>query len=273
MNNTSFSVLMSLYHKERPEFLRQSLDSVFNQTLPADEVILVEDGPLTDELYKVLDEYADRFPQLKRIPLPNNVGLGKALNVGLKYCSYDLVARMDTDDICFQDRFERQIIYMEAHPEIDIISGWLEEFEESPDRPKSIKKVPHTHAEIGEYMKTRNPLNHPAVMFRKKAVEAVDGYKHFPLFEDYYLWVRMFKNGAKFANIQEPLLHFRTSPEMFRRRGGLKYACDCIKFQKELYRLGIINRVSAIKASILRGGVYVMPNSVRKLIYAKLLRN
>lgn len=264
---------MSLYYKERHDYLRHSLESVFNQTLPPDEVVMVEDGPLTDELYNVLKEFEDKYPTLKRVPLPVNGGLGKALNEGIKYCSNELVARMDTDDICFPDRFERQIKFMESNPDIDVISGWLQEFEDTPANSKSIKKVPATHKEVEEYIKTRNPLNHPAVVFRVRPVNRAGGYQHFPLFEDYFLWARMYKNGSKFANIQSPVLYFRTSPEMFKRRGGIKYARDCVRFQWTLYRLGIIGKFAAIKASILRGGVYIMPNYIRKIIYTKLLRN
>ena len=162
---------------------------------------------------------------------------------------------------------------MEEHPSVDIISSWLEEFECDVSHIKSIKKVPASHKEIAQYIKSRNPLNHPAVMFRKSAVEKAGGYLHFPLFEDYYLWARMMKDGATFANIQEPLLHFRTSPDMFRRRGGWNYAKDCVKFQWMLHKLGIISSFAAIKSSILRGGVYMMPNAIRAIIYSKVLRN
>lgn len=267
-----FSVLMSLYAKERPEFLRESLNSVFSQTLKVDEVILVEDGPLTPELDAVVEKYQAVHPTLRVIKLPVNGGLGRALNEGLKHCSNELVARMDTDDICFPDRFEKQVKFMTIHQKVDIISAWIEEFEGNVSNVKSIKKLPETHEELSSYIKSRSPLNHPAVMFRKSAVERAGGYKHFPLFEDYYLWARMFVNGARFANIQEPLLHFRTSPEMFRRRGGWRYARDCTKFQFELHRLGLISSFSALKSSIIRGGVYLMPNKVRAWIYTKLLR-
>lgn len=263
---------MSLYSKERPDYLRQSFDSIFNQTLKPSEVILVEDGPLTEELYSVLDKYQEKYPELKRIPLLHNEGLGKALNEGLKHCSNELVARMDTDDICFPDRFEKQVSFMEQNPNIDISGGWIEEFEDTVDNIKSIRKVPSTHEEISIFIKSRNPLNHPSVMFRKSSVEKVGGYQHFPLFEDWYLWVRMFKDGAKFYNLQERLLHFRTSPDMFKRRSGVKYATDSAKFQWTLHKLGLISSLSAIKSSLLRGIVYLLPNNLRKVVYSKLLR-
>lgn len=267
-----FSVLLSVYNKECPEFLRESLDSIFTQTLPPKEVIMVEDGPLTPELYAVLDEYVAAHNELRLVPLNQNSGLGNALKEGLKHCRCELVARMDTDDICFPKRFEKQVKYMSENPDIDISSAWVEEFEDNITNVKSTKKLPETHSEISGYIKKRNPLNHPAVIFRKSAVQNAGGYLHFPLFEDYYLWARMFANGSKFANIQEPLLHFRTSPDMFKRRGGLKYAYDSSKFQMELHRLGLISIAQAIKASIIRGGVYIMPNYIRAFIYSKFLR-
>lgn len=268
-----FSVLMSLYAKEYPDYLRESLESVLSQSLPPDEVVLMEDGPITEELQKVVSEFQSKYAALKVIPLPENGGLGKALNEGLKHCSNDLVIRMDTDDICYPRRFETQVRFMSEHPEIDISSTWIEEFEGTVDNVCSIKKVPLTHKEIGDYIGTRNPLNHPAVIFRKSAVERAGGYQHFPLFEDWFLWARMYVNGAKFANIPEPLLHFRTSPDMFKRRGGLKYARDSVRFQWQLHKLGLVSSFSAVKSSIIRAGVYLLPNKLRSLIYSKFLRS
>lgn len=268
----NFSVLISVYRKEKPEYLRASLDSIFNQTLQPDEVVLVEDGPLRKELYEVSEEFANSYPNFKRVPLPENQGLGKALNEGLKHCPFDLIARMDSDDIAMSDRFEKQVKFMEDYPDIDACSSWIEEFIGSPDNVVSVCKVPETPEECVNFIKRRNPMNHPAVMFRKSAVERAGGYRHFPLFEDWYLWARMVANGSKIANIQEPLLFFRTSPDMFRRRGGWKYAVTSAKFQHELHRLGIISAMTAVQSSLLRGVVYVMPNYVRKLIYTKILR-
>ena len=210
---------------------------------------------------------------MKVIRLSSNHGLGFALNEGLKYCSHDIVARMDTDDIATIDRFEKQITFLNDNPDIDICSSWLQEFEGEINNKISIKKVPSTHTEIADYIKSRNPMNHPSVIFRKKAVEDAGGYKPFPLFEDYYLWTRMYVNGCKFANIPECLVNFRTSPDMYKRRGGFKYAIDCAKFQWTLHKLGVISSVAAIKASILRGAVYLMPNSIRSFIYSRFLRS
>ena len=187
MERMYFSVLMSVYWRENPEFFRQSLDSLFAQTLRAAQVVLVEDGPLTPELDAVVTEYKGRYPELDVVPLAQNGGLGRALNEGLKHCRYDLVARMDADDISKPFRFERQVEYMEKHLEVDLISSWIEEFEGDKDNVTGMRKVPETSEEIYEYCKGRCPVNHPTVMYRKRAVLAVDGYltKYFP--EDYFL--------------------------------------------------------------------------------------
>lgn len=269
----SFSVLMSLYAKERPEYLRQSLDSVFSQTLRADEVVLVEDGPLTYELDSVVKEYQDNYSELKVVALSENQGLGNALNEGLKHCCYDLIARMDTDDIAVPTRFEKQIAFLEKETDIDICSSWLQEFEGDIRNIKAVKKIPSSHEEISKYLKSRNPINHPSVVFRKKAVIEAGGYKQFPLFEDYYLWARMMVNGCKFANIPECLVNFRVSSDMYKRRSGYKYAKDSAKLQWTLHKLGLISPFAAIKASVMRGVVYLLPNKIRSFVYSKLLRS
>lgn len=268
----SFSVLMSLYAKERPEFLRTSLESVFTQTLRSDEVVLVLDGPITEALQSVVTEYSSKYPELKVVPIAKNGGLGKALNEGLKHCSHELVARMDTDDVCKPSRFEKQVHFMELHPEVSVVGAWIDEFVDDIEDVTSVRTLPESQAEILNFAKGRNPMNHPVVMFRKSAVLAVGSYQHFPLFEDYYLWVRMLVKGYQFYNLQESLLWFRSSPDMFKRRGGWSYAMDEVRFQKELKRLGLLSSLQMYKNIVVRFGVRVMPNSLRSLIYQKLLR-
>lgn len=267
-----FSVLSSVYIKESPLFLRQSLDSIFNQTLLPNEVILVKDGPLTNTLNTIIKEYTKRYSTLKVINLSINQGLGKALNEGLKHCSYELVARMDTDDIAKPDRFKKQIEIFQKYPNIDIVGAWIEEFENNPSNIISIRKLPETSEDIYKYAKKRCPVNHPVVMFKKSSVLAAGGYQHFPLFEDYYLWVRMLKNGAQFYNIQKSLLYFRLSPDMFKRRGGWKYAFNEYKLQKEFRKIGFINTVNLIYNIFIRFTLRILPNNTRTIIYKKLLR-
>lgn len=267
-----FSVLLSVYWKEQPAYLQQSLDSIFTQTLMPDEVVLVKDGLLTEELDEVIEDYCRKYPILKIVPLVQNQGLGKALNEGLKHCSYDLVARMDTDDIAKPNRFEKQVKVFEEHPELDVVGAWIEEFEGEVKNITSIRKLPESSIAIRKYAKLRNPINHPVVMFRKNAVIAAGSYQHFPLFEDYYLWVRMLLNGAQFYNIQESLLYFRLSPDMFKRRGGWKYAQDEFKFQCKLLSLGFIGYFQFMKNASIRFISRMIPNEVRGLLYKKILR-
>lgn len=267
-----FSVLISLYAKERPEFLWQSLESVFNQSLSPDEVIVVEDGPLTPELYVVLEEFEKEHPEFHRIKLPENGGLGKALNEGLKHCHYDLVARMDTDDIAKSDRFAKQIAIFEVNPEIQVVSSWISEFRDTPTNIISVRKLPEFPFELYAYGKKRCPVNHPAVMFRKSSVLLAGGYRHFPLMEDYYLWVRMLLNGDKFYTIQESLLFFRTDDNTYRRRGGLRHGLDEVRFQYEIYRLNYISFMRFIKNIGIRFTTRIMPNRLREALYQHFLR-
>lgn len=268
----SFSVLLSLYGKENPAYLRQSLDSVFGQTLPPDEVVLVEDGPLTAALYAVVEEYARKYPALKIVPLPENVGLGRALNEGLKHCSHELVARMDTDDIAMPDRFERQIAVFTKNPDVDVTSAWIKEFIDNPQHILSIKKIPEKHWEIMLYARKRCPINHPTVMFRKSVLLSAGGYKHFPLLEDYYLWIRMLMNGAKFYNIQDSLLYFRSSSGMYHRRGGAVYLKNEIRFWYMAYRQKFISFFRFLINVAIRIPTRLCPNRLRSFIYTNLLR-
>lgn len=267
-----FSVLLSLYYKEEPSYLKKSLSSIFNQTLRADEVILVEDGPLTKELDIIVNEYLSAHHEIKLVKLEDNCGLGKALNEGLRCCSHELVVRADTDDICKPDRFEKQVRFMEGHPDIDVCSAAIDEFIGDINNVISTRFLPEGHKEIFQFGKRRNPINHPVSIFRKSAVEAVGGYKHFYLFEDYYLWVRMMMNGSMFHNLKSPLLYFRYSPQMMKRRGGWKYAIAETKFQVALWRIGYINLVTMSENILIRFGVRIIPNRMRGWIYLRFLR-
>ncbi|MBD5196051.1 MAG: glycosyltransferase [Bacteroidales bacterium] len=265
-----FSVLMSLYSKEEPQNLTKSLESVLSQTLLPDEIILVWDGPISQELERVSNRFASNFSQFKIVPLPSNRGLGEALNEGLKHCSHDLVLRMDTDDISKPNRFERQVAFMENHPEIDVCSAWIEEFVDTPDNISSIKKVPESHEDIFQYGKSRCPINHPVVAFRKQAVLDCGGYGAFP--EDYYLWVNMLQKGKRFHNIPESLLWFRLSPDFYRRRGGWKYSKAICNVFIHLYRIDYITLPSLAKSLGVRSIVSLLPNSLRQAFYSSILR-
>lgn len=268
----SFSVLMSIYKAEKPSYLTMSLNSVLNQTLQASEIIIVEDGPLTTELYAILDEFESKNPIIRRLRLSENHGLGYALCEGLKYCRYELVARMDTDDICKPNRFEVQVEFMEKNHEVDVLGTWIDEFFDVKENVVSIRKVPEGSKGLYEFGKKRNPMNHPTVMFRKSSVLKAGSYQTCMLLEDYYLWVKMLKMGMVFYNIQESLLYFRLSHDIYKRRGGLKYAITEVKFQIELHKIGYLTIFETIRNIASRFFVRVMPVCIRRRIYRRLLR-
>jgi glycosyltransferase involved in cell wall biosynthesis len=268
-----FSVLLSVYKHEKPEYLKECFDSIAQQTLQPTEIVLVEDGPLTGELYQAIDREAERFRTLVRIRLQKNSGLGVALAEGLKNCHYDIVARMDTDDICLPQRFEKQVVFLESHPDIDVVGTWITEFVGAPKNKVSIRNLPEEHQDIFEFGKSRNPINHPSVMFRKHAVTEAGSYQPFPLFEDYYLWARMLCQGHKFHNLQEALLLFRRSPEMMMRRGGQSYANNEVAFQKKLHDIGYISRPRMLQNIALRYGIRLLPNAARSWVYSHFLRS
>lgn len=268
----SLSVLMSIYKAEKPSYLTMSLNSVLNQTLQASEIIIVEDGPLTTDLYAILDEFESKNPIIRRLRLSENHGLGYALCEGLKYCRYELVARMDTDDICKPNRFEVQVEFMEKNHEVDVLGTWIDEFFDVKENVVSIRKVPEGSKGLYEFGKKRNPMNHPTVMFRKSSVLKAGSYQTCMLLEDYYLWVKMLKMGMVFYNIQESLLYFRLSHDIYKRRGGLKYAITEVKFQIELHKIGYLTIFETIRNIASRFFVRVMPVCIRRRIYRRLLR-
>lgn len=267
-----FSLLMSVYNGEKAEHLTECFDSIYRQTLPPAEIVLVEDGPLSSDLYAAINYEQQRFPCLKRVPLPRNRGLGVALNRGLENCSYDIVARMDTDDICVPKRFETQLKFMQQHPDVDVLSAWIAEFDDKPTNVIDVRNIPEQHADIYRFGKKRNPINHPAAMFRKQAVIRVGGYQPMPLFEDYYLWARMLQQGYRFHNLQQPLLLFRRSSEMIRRRGGLAYIHHEIYFFCKLHHIGYISWLTIVRNIGVRIFVRLLPNSLRSYIYKHQLR-
>lgn len=268
-----FTVLLSVYIKEKGIFLQESLNSILKQTQLPDEIVLVKDGPLTNELDNIINEYIlSSVIPFKIVKLPVNQGLGNALNEGLKYCSYDIIARMDTDDIAKSNRFEKQIEILEKNSNIDVVGTWVDEFYNNIEIVLSIRKLPERQTAIYEFAKRRNPINHPTVMFRKEAILAVGGYQHFPLFEDYYLWVRTLAGGGQFYNIQESLLYFRTSSDVYKRRGGWKYALNEYRLRKYMWHVYLISYKEFLLEMPLRFGIRIIPSFIRKYIYMIFLR-
>lgn len=269
----NYSVLMSVYYKENSEYLKQAIESIQAQTFPTDDFVLVCDGPLNQELDSVIKKKQQEMKNiLNVVQLKKNAGLGNALNKGIQQCKNELVARMDSDDISYPDRCEKQLMVFNTYPEISVCSGIVEEFATNPKVVESRRVPPETQEEIREFAKVRNPFNHPCVMYKKPDVEAVGSYKDFYLLEDYYLWVRMIMAGYQGYNLQEPLLHMRAGTDMYMRRGGLKYA----KTQEKLFRFmknnGFISKGQYIKNCVIRGESSLAPNWLRKFVFEKVLR-
>ena len=229
-----FSVLMSVYAKESPLFLKEALESLRNQTLPAAEIVVVKDGPIGGGLEAVLTEYAACLP-LKTVGYEKNRGLGYALAFGLRQCRYDWVARMDADDIAVKDRFEKQIAYLEQHPEVELLGCATMEFTESENDARSGRRLPCSHEEIRNFLKKRNAFNHMTIVFKKQAVLDAGNYREAPGFEDYYLWVEY-------------------------------------RFYKKLRKLKFLSYAEFIKVICMRIPLRLVPKPVLAFIYKKLLR-
>ena len=273
MNNMDYSVLMSVYAKEKPEYLRQSMQSMFDQTVPTNDFVLVCDGSLTDELDKVIYGFKKLYPKiLGIIRIKENKGLGIALNVGLRFCKNELVARMDSDDISRKDRCEKQLAIFENEPDIDIVSGTVEEFVDTPRNIIAKRVLPEYHKDIVNFAKFRSPFNHPCVMFKKSAVMAAGGYRDLKYCEDYYLWVRMIINGARGYNISEPILRMRSGDDMYKRRGGKIYASNQKKLLRYMYKSRFIIFSEYIINYTVRMVSCFIPSGSRKTIYQKFLR-
>ncbi|EOG1393928.1 glycosyltransferase [Vibrio cholerae] len=267
-----FSVLMSIYIKENPYWFERAMESIwYGQKIKPSEIILVQDGPLTSELYVSIATWQDRLGDvLKCIPLEKNLGLGDALNIGLKYCSNDIVARMDTDDIAMSDRFEKQLAILQQG-DIDICSSWVSEFDNDESFISGTRYLPEHHETIIEYAKFRSPINHPAVMYKKSAINKAGGYKKMMWFEDYYLWVRMLLAGCKFYNIQEPLVHMRAGFSQLERRSGMAYARSEFELLKEFRKLGFLNVLEFWIIISLRIPMRFLPKTLILKVY-KILR-
>lgn len=268
-----FSVLMSLYYKEKPEYLRQCFDSLLNQTVQANEWVIVKDGPLTGELEQVLHEYEHKNPNLiKYVAFEKNQGLGLALRAGVPACSNELIARMDTDDICREDRFEIQLQEFMIDSSLDICGSHIKEFDQDIHHTISQRKVPLTNDGIIQYQKRRSAYNHMTVMFKKSSVLKAGNYEHAPLMEDDMLWTRMILAKCRGKNIDDYLVYARTGLDMIERRGGWSYFKKYRASRKKVYKLGLVSRWDYLYTIIVQFFVSLIPKKARKMIFLKFLR-
>ena len=231
MNNDSrITVLLSVYKKEKPEFLSQALESIWeNQTRKPDQIVIVEDGPIPTELEQVIEGLTPTLPRregeipvLTVVKLPVNGGLTKALNVGLKHATGNLIARMDSDDIAAPNRFELQERFLKEHPEVDIVGGSMQEFDDEHEC-LNVRHYPLTHEEVCKYIVKACPLAHPAVMMRKRMFDEGLHYdERYRMSQDIKLWYDAILAGYKIANLTDVCLYFRQQGDVFRRRSRVK---------------------------------------------------
>lgn len=268
------SVLMSVYHRETPAFLREALDSILTEQtrLPA-EFVLVCDGPLTPGLEDVIAHFQARFPDVLKIcRLEKNQGLGEALRFGLTRCTYDLVARADSDDIWVPDRLEAQINFLKAHPEISIAGGYIDEFREDPAQPFRLRTVPLSPHAIARMLKSRCPMNHTTVIFRRKDVEEAGSYRRIADEEDYDLWIRAVAHGKKLGNLDRVLVHVRVGNGMAGRRGNRARIESWRVMNAYMLRRGMINRLEYCRNMASIRLFTAMPAWTRELLYRTVLR-
>lgn len=263
-----YSVLMSLYKKEKPEYLKIAIDSMLRQTIEPDEIVLVEDGPLTDELYDVLNDY----PMIHRIKNETNLGLGLALNIGLKECRNELVARMDTDDCSKPERCEKQLQRFLEKPYLAIVGSHIDEFVGDISNVISQRIVPTTSEEIYDFAKKRSAFNHPAVMYSKTAILENKGYSDLKRNQDVDLFGRMQFEGYKAENIDESLLWFRSSDELAKRRKSWQNTWSYIATIRKFWKMGYSSFADYAIVALAQTGMYLMPVKMQNYIYKKILR-
>lgn len=270
----AYSVLMSVYAGEDPAFLQEAIDSMYRQTIPTDDFVLVCDGPLTDELEAIVafnrQRLSDSFHVVR---LPEHRGLAPALNTGLRFCRHECIARMDSDDISHPQRCGKQLVRFQEDPELAILSGTVAEFEGTPTRITGQRTLPSGYGDICRFSRKRSPFNHPAVMYRKSAVLAAGGYdESYPYFEDYDLWIRMLQNGFRGENLREPILYMRAGLGMYRRRSGPDYARMLLHFHRSLRWKGWISRRDFLCAAVPHALVCLLPVSMVQQVYRALHR-
>ena len=269
-----FSALGSVYSGEKASHLDQALESLYKQTLPANEVVLVHDGLLTDELYSCLDRWSKLLP-LKELKMKKAGRLARALNFGLTECSREWVARFDSDDVNRPIRFEVQLGYLQKNPDLSVLSSAIEEFSQKPGDLGRIRSLPITHQSIARYTVVRSPFNHPSVVFKKSDILSAGGY---PVdtcsMEDYALWLRVIARGGKCFNISTPLVDARVGKsDMVKRRRGISYVKDEIKIYQVKRKLGLDNTFRGLGILALRVAPRLLPTKALSLVYSLLRKS
>ncbi len=272
--NKDISVLMSVYKNDIPENVKTAVESVYNQTLKPKQIVMIVDGPVSEELKQMLISFEKQYDIYENVWLEENLGTGGALEKNWEKCTCEYIAKMDSDDISVPDRFEKQMAYFEKHPETDVVGSSLQEFFVEPENLAGVKCCPEKHEDIVEFMKRRCPLAHSTVIMKREVLEKAGGYKPWFYAEDYYLFIRMYLAGAKFYNIQDILLFARMNYDSYERRGGLKYYKSVKGLLKLMYKNKIIGFFAYTKQKIIRFvGHVLVPKKLKKTLFMKFLRD
>ena len=268
-----YSVLITVYKKDNPEYFRKALISMIKQTKKPDEIILVKDGPITNEIQQVINKLDKKYPKLIfQIQLPKNRGLGIALNEGIKACKNELVARMDADDISMPKRCEKQMLEFEKNPLLDIVGCPVIEFVGEPNNKVGKRDVPLDNISIYKYCKKRDPFNHPTVMYKKSTVIKAGGYSDLRKNQDTDLWIRMLSNGAVCKNIPEYLVKFRFDEGTYKKRKSWLNTKLLINIRWKAFCSGFCSFIDFIEIVFVQLIIFIMPLRFQKIIYKTLLR-
>ena len=267
-----YSVLMTVYTKDNPEYFSLALDSMVNQTYQPDEIVLVKDGPVTDQLQKVIDDHIESGAPIVQVQLPENKGLGLALNEGIKVIKNELIARMDSDDYSLPERCELQVKEFEKNPKLDIIGCPVLEFVGTIDNIVGERKVPLTNEEIYRFAKKRDPFNHPTVMYRKTAVEAVGCSSDYRKNQDTDLWIKMLSNHVTCMNLAEPVFRFRFDEGTYKKRKSWINTKILIEIRYKAWKSGFNSFGEFLMVAVAQLGMYILPVGFQKFLYQKILR-
>lgn len=269
----NFSLTLSVYKNDNPIHFRAAMNSIVEQTIPPDEIVLTVDGPVTEAINEVINDFQHKINYLKVVRITENKGQGIAHKIGVERCSNQLIAMMDADDIAIHDRFEKQLQCLERHPDIDVLGGYIYEFIDRVDNVVGLRDVPLNDWDIKKYLKKRCPLNHVTVMFKKTALLKSGNYQDWYYNEDYYLWCRMVLAGCSFMNIPDVLVYVRIGKNMYNRRGGWKYFKSEVKLQRFMLDNKIINGYTYIINVFIRFVIQVViGSSIRGFIFRNFFR-
>lgn len=272
-----FSVVISVYAKDNAEWFDTALYSIISQTVKPNEIVLVVDGPVPNSIRNVIHKNAAICQReeiaFKKIEFKKNQGLGQAMRAAVAEATYEIIAKMDSDDISRADRFKKQLSMMLRKPSLAIVGGQIEEFINVPGNKAGKRIVPCEDKEIKKYLKKRCPFNHMTVMFRKSSIQQAGGYRSWFWNEDYYLWIRMALKNQKFANLPDILVDVRIGKDMYERRGGIQYFRSEMGIQKLLFKERLIGLPEYLINSLERLIIQVLlPNKARGWVFRMVAR-